>query len=125
MIRNPCAYTLKRQDILVVNAAVGEIGSMLECSASQLDKMLQTNVVGAHRVVAHFINALKQGKEKKLVIMSSVAGSLETGASRPIVIGAYAVTKAAANMLTVQYHTELHKDSPEFKVIAIHPGWVT
>ena len=106
----------------MVNAAVGELDSMFECSASKLDKMLQTNVVGAHRVVAHFINALRQGKEKKLVIMSSSAGSLEQNLGSPVVIGAYAVTKAAANMLTVQYHNELLKESSGFKVIAIHPG---
>lgn len=114
-------------DILVVNAAIGNAEKILKTSTERLGEYMEVNVIGTHRVVTAFLPALHRGKAKKIVIVSSQSASMERqiGAKRGF-SGPYAVSKAACNMLAVQYHNELNdgQGATPFVVVAVHPGWV-
>ncbi|KAK0436432.1 hypothetical protein EV421DRAFT_1124523 [Armillaria borealis] len=110
-------------DVIIINAAMGAPGRLLSTSTDTLAEYLSTNVVGPHRVVSAFLPALRRGKDKKIVFISSLAGSLHTQIGNSFgLMGPYTVTKAGCNMLAVQYHNELEKEG--FIVVPVHPGWV-
>ncbi|KAI1626988.1 hypothetical protein EDD37DRAFT_646683 [Exophiala viscosa] len=100
------ARKVKEADTLIVNGAIGE------------DELLT-----AHRVVNAFLPPLRVGNTRRIIYISSTAASLTKQVGEPWGLhGPYADSKTAGNMLTVQYHKELHDDG--FKVVFIHPGWV-
>ncbi|KAK0447408.1 uncharacterized protein EV420DRAFT_1647734 [Desarmillaria tabescens] len=110
-------------DMIIVNAAMGTPGRLLSTSTDTLSEYLSTNVVGPHRVVSAFIPALRRGRDKKIVFISSRAGSMHTQIGNSFgLMGPYTVTKAGCNMLAVQYHNELEKEG--FIVVPVNPGWV-
>lgn len=117
------AEKVKEADTLIVNAAIGEDELLTQISSERLSEYLNTNVVGAHRVINAFLPALRARKTRRIIYISSTAASLtkQVGESWGL-RGPYATSKAAGNMLTVQYHNELHQDG--FTVVAVHPGWV-
>ncbi|TRM70246.1 hypothetical protein BD626DRAFT_391779 [Schizophyllum amplum] len=114
-------------DVLIANAAIGGDDRLLAASTARLSAYLEANVVGTHRVVRACLPRLREGKEKKIVLVSSLSGSLQTCVNKLRGFrGPYAVTKAAVNMLAVQYHNELNCEGKEgFIVVPIHPGWVS
>lgn len=124
-------------------AATGGKDDLLTTSARQLTDYLDTNVVGPHRVVLAFLDAMRKGSDKKIVLISSQSGSLtkqrETprgfmgpyvGWQKPIdqncsraltrLLIPQAVTKSAVNMMAVQLHNELSGEG--FTVVPLHPG---
>ncbi|KAH6852640.1 dehydrogenase [Alternaria alternata] len=107
-------------DILINNAGVpshteGGIENMTD-----LTEVLNINVFGVHNVTRAFLPILKKGQLKKIVnILGSMAlSTMFKFQPTP----AYKVSKAALNMLTVQWAESLEKDG--FTVLAICPGWV-
>lgn len=80
-------------------------------------------MVGPHRVVQAFLPALLARPTRKILYISSTAGSLKgqvhTGWGLQ---GPYSVTKAAGNMMVVQWDNELR--SKGVTVVSVHPGWV-
>ncbi|OWY42049.1 hypothetical protein AA0114_g5135 [Alternaria tenuissima] len=110
-------------DILINNAGVpshteGGIENMTD-----LTEVLNINVFGVHNVTRAFLPILKKGQLKKIVNISSSLGSMALSTMfkfQPT--PAYKVSKAALNMLTVQWAESLEKDG--FTVLAICPGWV-
>lgn len=117
------AAQIKEADTLIINGAMGEDELLTQISSDRLLQYLDTNVVGPHRVINAFLPALFARKTRKIIYISSTAASLtnqvgETWGLR----GPYATSKGAGNMLTIQFHNELHGDG--FTVVAIHPGWV-
>lgn len=118
------AESVKSIDTLIVNAAIGEDDTVLGISDERWREYFEVNVLGVLRVVRAFLPALRAGKLKRIVLISSTSGSL----TRQIDIksgfkGPYSVTKAGVNMLAVQLHNELSK-AEGFTVVPIHPGWV-
>jgi NAD(P)-dependent dehydrogenase (short-subunit alcohol dehydrogenase family) len=83
-------------DTLIINAAMGEDEKLLNITDKSLTQYLDVNVVGPHRVIRAFLPALRKGKEKKIVVISSGSGSCAIqvehihGFSGP-----YSVSKAA------------------------------
>ena len=117
------AEKVKEADTLIVNGAIGEDELLTQISSERLSQYLNTNVVGVHRVINAFLPALRARGTKRIIYISSTAASLtnqvgETWGLR----GPYATSKAAGNMLTIQFHNELHAEG--FTVVSIHPGWV-
>ncbi|KAN0061528.1 hypothetical protein ACQY0O_006375 [Thecaphora frezii] len=112
-------------DLLVVNAGMAEAETLLSSDADRLRTYLETNLIGPHRAVKAFLPSLRRGSKKQIIFMSSVAGSLSMmkDYDELPIRGPYPITKAALNMLAVQYHNELSK-SEGFTVIPLHPGWV-
>ncbi|KAJ4982590.1 short chain oxidoreductase [Stagonosporopsis vannaccii] len=112
----------KGLDVLINNAGVpshteGGIENMTD-----LTEVLNVNVYGTHNVTRAFLPLLKQGGLKKIANISSSLGSMTLSAMGKFQpTPAYKVSKAAVNMLTVQWSESLEKDG--FTVLAICPGW--
>ncbi|KAF5009156.1 hypothetical protein FDECE_4600 [Fusarium decemcellulare] len=109
-------------DILVLNAAIGDEEYMETTSDERLQEYLVSNVVGPHRVIKEFLPALMRGSLEKIILVSSTSGSLANQVKgHQAFAGPYSVSKAAGNMLVVQYQNELRQKG--FCVAAVHPGW--
>lgn len=110
-------------DVLWNNAGVIEnMASPLESTPEELEKTLQTNVYGVMRLTSAAIPLLRAGKEKKIIVTSSLLGSIGGPTSRAAVATTYSITKAAVNMYSVKLAREL---APEgFTVLIFHPGYV-
>lgn len=80
----------------------------------------ETNVLGTLRVIQTVLPALRRGKNKKIVNISSKMGSISDNTSG----GAYAyrMSKTALNMATRSLSRDLLPAG--FTVLTMHPGWV-
>lgn len=82
---------------------------------------ISTNVLTAHVMISQMLPLLEKGKEKKIVNISTTVGSMSMGRQQHFVpTPAYKISKAALNMLTVQYALDLEKEGYAF--IAVSPG---
>lgn len=120
----------KGLDILINNAGTQSerSGKTSAMSLSDLELTMRINVTGVHLVTAAFLPLLKASKtnsphSKKIVNISSTLGSITWSHKSDMAsVPAYKISKAALNMLTVQYATELAPEN--FTVFAISPGWL-
>ncbi|KAJ9618368.1 hypothetical protein H2204_013042 [Knufia peltigerae] len=116
------ATKVNEADTLIINAGIGEMELLTQIPSSRLLEYLDTNVVGPHRVINAFLQALRARATRRIIYISSSVGSMTMQVGNQIGIrGPYAVSKAAGNMLVVQTHNELFQEG--FTVVAIHPGW--
>lgn len=105
-----------------VDAFVGNAGVWLPTSLeltdeANLDKVLETNLIGLFRWNAEIIPALKNSGDGNIILISSTAGQRgEAGYS------AYAASKGAIISLTKSMATELGPYG--IRVNCIAPGWV-
>lgn len=109
-----------RLDVLINNAAILYDSGAHAISADlwTVHQALDTNLFGVWRTVQAFLPLLRRGTHRRIVNVSSEAGSLASmGAGTP----AYAVSKAALNALTRILAAELRGD--RILVNAICPGW--
>jgi NAD(P)-dependent dehydrogenase (short-subunit alcohol dehydrogenase family) len=117
-----------RLDILVNNAGIAlDWFPGSELTADALRETLDTNVVGTFRVTKEFLPLLRRSKRGRIVNMSSALGSLTRQADpsstlsvRNILL-AYSASKAALNMMTIQFANELK--SAGIKVNSANPGF--
>lgn len=70
-----------------------------------------------------FLPLIRQGKEKKIVYITSGIGDIELTrvCEIPNLLG-YGVSKAAGNMLMAKYSVELKGEG--ISTLALSPGWV-
>lgn len=57
-------------------AAMGSADQILSTSPTTMAEYLAANVVGPHRVVLAFLDALMEGQNKNIILISSQSGSL-------------------------------------------------
>lgn len=114
----------KGLDVLVNNA--GLTATCFSAFAGDMDDLstcFDTNVVAVHRTIKAFLPLLRASKGKKIMNISSTQGSI-TRAFQPPHSYAHApdykISKAALNMLTVQWAKSLQDEG--FCVLAISPG---
>lgn len=108
-------------DILINNAAAQYDAPGSVPSMRYLDETMRSNVTGVHCVTANFLHLLRRGQHKKVINISSTLGSLAMAKDfASIPVAAYKISKAALNMLTLQYALELANEG--FIVMAISPG---
>ncbi|KAF2496703.1 putative short chain oxidoreductase [Lophium mytilinum] len=113
----------KGLDILINNAGVMPFALNGVATMDNLSSTFSTNVLSVHLVTSAFIPLLQKGTEKKVFNVSTTLGSIAHAATyRQMPAPAYAVTKAALNMLTVQY--SLGYEDQGFTFIALTPGWL-
>jgi NAD(P)-dependent dehydrogenase (short-subunit alcohol dehydrogenase family) len=112
-------------DVLINNAGIaGGATAPIDTTGDDLVRILDTNVVGAVRVTHAFLPLLLRSKRGILVNVSSGLGSL-SWATDPSRMESqrnflnYPASKAALNMLTVQYA----KAFPQLRVNAVDPGF--
>ena len=112
--------------VLVVNAGINITDSVCDASVEQLQKTLETNTVGVHRIIQSCLPLLRAGTAKKIIVLGASSGTFPVAhhlASTGMpAVGAYAVSKAAAHMLTMLYALELAKEG--FMTASVHPGVV-
>jgi NAD(P)-dependent dehydrogenase (short-subunit alcohol dehydrogenase family) len=115
-------------DVLVNNAAVEERGDgnvvigPADVTVDVVRKTFDTNVFGTVRVLHAFLPLLQRSAAPVVVNVSSGLGSLTLFASAPADIYpgvAYPASKAAVNMITVQYA----KAFPHIRINAVDPGF--
>ena len=122
------ALTIEALDVLVNNAAVEERGDgnavigPVDVTADLVRKTFDTNVFGTVRVLHAFLPLLQCSAAPVVVNVSSGLGSLTVVSSMPADIYpgvAYPASKAAVNMITVQYAKAL----PHLRINAADPGF--
>src|SRR5579862_8505015 len=117
-----------RLDILVNNAGIAlDWFPGSELSVEVLQETFDTNVFGVFRVTKALLPLLKKSRHGRIVNLSSGLGSLTRTAdangplaSRNMLL-AYCSSKAALNMITVQFANELK--SAGIKVNSANPGF--
>ncbi|KAK7219670.1 hypothetical protein V2G26_007673 [Clonostachys chloroleuca] len=88
-----------------------------------LMSLFNVNVMSAHQVTRAYLPLLKKGNTKKIANISTTVGSITMAPTfREIPTPAYKISKAALNMLTVQYALSLADQG--FTTIAVSPGWI-
>ncbi len=113
-------------DILINNAAIyieGQKPNLPSIENIDIKKALLTynvNSLGVLRVLKYFYPLVEKGKEKKIINISSEAGSI-TNCWRDREFG-YSMSKAALNMISAIL-INYSKDKG-IKVYSIHPGWM-
>ncbi|KIW16546.1 hypothetical protein PV08_03734 [Exophiala spinifera] len=108
-------------DTLINNAAIGDDELLLRTTESRLFEYVNTDILGPIQIVKVFLPALLACRTRKVVFISSEAGSLSLQVDINFGFrGPYAVSKAAGNMVVVQLHNELREEG--FKVVAVYPG---
>ncbi|KAL1969955.1 hypothetical protein VTN77DRAFT_7465 [Rasamsonia byssochlamydoides] len=115
--------TGKGLDILINNAGIINYNTGGVAAMNDLVPTFCANVNSVHLVTRAFLPLLRNGKEKKILNISSSMGSLTLAPQytyQPV--PAYKISKAALNMLTVQYALDEGKDGLIF--LAVNPGWL-
>lgn len=110
-------------DLLINNA--GRYGekrdvSLEEINLDDLRLTFEVNTLGPLRVTRAFRALLKAGREKKLVHITSLMGSISDNSSGSAY--GYRISKTALNMLNRNLGHELKADG--IVSVALHPGWV-
>jgi NAD(P)-dependent dehydrogenase (short-subunit alcohol dehydrogenase family) len=108
-------------DVLINNAGIaGEQRPPADATLEDMIRVFETNVYGPSRMLTAFTGLLELSEVPIVVNVSSAVGSLtrNSESSRPWSMLAYPMSKAALNMLTVQYA----KAFPRWRVNAVTPG---
>jgi NAD(P)-dependent dehydrogenase (short-subunit alcohol dehydrogenase family) len=108
-------------DVLVNNAGIsGRQRPPVEADVDDLEQVLATNVLGATRVLVACTPLLEASASPVVVNVSSAVGSLTLNAKPDAVwsLVAYPMSKAALNMLTIQYARAF----PRWRVNSVTPG---
>ncbi|KAH6720410.1 short chain oxidoreductase [Leptodontidium sp. MPI-SDFR-AT-0119] len=113
----------KGLDVLVNNVGIMGLTPGGIAGMDDLSNHFTVNVLSAHRTTRNFMPLLAKGTLKKVVNISTTLGSFTlapryTWAPAP----AYKISKAALNMLTVQYALEYAEKG--FTIFALSPGWL-
>jgi NAD(P)-dependent dehydrogenase (short-subunit alcohol dehydrogenase family) len=108
-------------DVLVCNAGVvgPERNSPLDLDFEGALDTFSVNTLGPMRLVKAFLPALLRGANPRIVIVSSVMGSMSYPGSDQI---AYRASKAAANKMLQALAEDLEPEG--VTAVALHPGWV-
>jgi NAD(P)-dependent dehydrogenase (short-subunit alcohol dehydrogenase family) len=104
-------------NVLVNNAGVYPTQGVFSVSEETFEMALEVNTLGALRTCQAFVPTMLQRKYGRVVNVSSGGGSFGEGLGP----AAYAVSKAALNVLTVKVAQAAQGD---VKVNAMCPGWV-
>ncbi|KAJ5798600.1 uncharacterized protein N7503_007896 [Penicillium pulvis] len=110
-------------DYLINNAGLMDYSPTGVEGMDNLNEIFHTNVTSVHTVTQAFLPLLRQGGKKTIVNISSTVGTFaKAGDFRVAPTPAYKVSKAALNMLTVQYAQQYEIEG--FTVLAVSPGWL-
>jgi NAD(P)-dependent dehydrogenase (short-subunit alcohol dehydrogenase family) len=111
------AFRLNPLDILVNNAGIGHVGTILQTTAADLDRLYRVNVRGVFNVTKAFLPAMLARKRGVVINIASIGG----------IVGvrdrfAYVTTKFAVVGLTKQLALDHSADGVRFNCIC--PGRV-
>lgn len=106
-------------DVLVNNAGVYPEGALLDVPVEGLLEAMAVHLFGPLELTRALIPDMRRKGWGRVVNVSSSYGSFAEGLRGP---GAYAVSKAAMNAMTLRLAREL--EGTNVKVNAVCPGWV-
>jgi|SRR5271165_3515932 len=112
-------------DVLVNNAGIsGGVTPARELTAEQVHAVYDVNVLGPVRMLHAFLPLLERSTSPVVVNVSSGLGSLTYSADPDaaysrLIVPAYFSSKAALNMLTLQYA----KAFPAIRINSVDPGY--
>jgi NAD(P)-dependent dehydrogenase (short-subunit alcohol dehydrogenase family) len=111
-------------DVLINNAGISDRTPVIETAASGVARVFDTNVLGPVRVLWAFTRLLDVSSCPVIVNVSSGVGSLAYAGDREgpyaeLNLLAYPASKAALNMLTIQWA----KAHPRWRVNSADPGF--
>ncbi|OQO07941.1 hypothetical protein B0A48_06733 [Cryoendolithus antarcticus] len=111
-------------DVLINNAGTNDTHpkGMRSVEVEALMSVFELNVMGVKRITIAFLPLLERGNEKKIINMCIIAPRIELAGEPHEPTYAYKVSKAAMNMLTMQYALDLQDSG--FTVMAVSPGWL-
>ncbi|KAL4245025.1 short-chain dehydrogenases/reductases (SDR) family protein [Abortiporus biennis] len=111
-------------DVLINNAAILKniLETFDEIDTSAFLEELRLNTIAILDVLRAFKPLVAKSAQKKVVVISSVQGSLESVGQLPNMGFTYSVTKAGVNMLLRKWG-KVYKEEG-ITTILIHPGWV-
>lgn len=101
-------------DVVVHNAAIGELGPVTAIDEAQIQRVVQTNIAGTIRVGVAAAKSLQD--DGRLILISSLNGRIPTPGG-----SLYAASKAALESLTRSWAQELGRR--KITVNAVAPGW--
>ena len=110
-----------RVDVLINNAGIDNGLSIRDTDVAGFQEILETNLVGVHRVTRTFLPLIQNSSTKKVINISSDFGSIAL--NDRVLFGAYSTSKAGLNMLTVAYKNDYASEGIIF--IPLHPGDVS
>jgi NAD(P)-dependent dehydrogenase (short-subunit alcohol dehydrogenase family) len=117
-----CAHELRDVaiDCLINNAGVlrGDGDGFTSLKFEDIEKSMLVNTLGPMRVTRAFLAHLEQGKNPRVVHITSKMGSISDNKSGGYY--AYRMSKAALNM----FHASFSAEFPWITSLAMHPGWV-
>ena len=115
--------TTQSIDLIINNSAItGDNQSILgdEINYDEIHTVIDVNAIGALRVTNELFHLLKNGHQKRVVSISSEAGSIYDCGRQGWF--AYCSSKAALNMLTAIIHNNLNPIGGQ--AFLFHPGWM-
>jgi len=108
-------------DVLINNAGIyGTSHGLEKEDPAGMLRILDTNAVGAVRLVKALFQPLRDGRGKKIAHISSAMGSIGENSSGGYY--AYRMSKAALNMFSVTLAEEVRKHG--LISVVLNPGWV-
>ncbi|KAE8239568.1 hypothetical protein A4X06_0g8197, partial [Tilletia controversa] len=125
------ASKMDNLDLLIVNAAIADNSPYIELQPEKHRAFYNTNVIGPLTAAQAFLPAMRKGKQKTIVFITSLVSNLalqlvnaqQPAEKRvPFSKGPYPATKAALNLLGIGLYNELSEEG--FSVLLIHPGLV-
>ena len=110
-------YSEKGIDIIVANAGIAYSDHLSSGDATQINQTLITNILGVTNTIVPFIPIMKDKKNGKIVIISSIASF-----TLPAFFGGYAASKVAVRRLADTWRGYLKKYN--IQVTTICPGYI-
>ncbi|MEO6122674.1 MAG: SDR family NAD(P)-dependent oxidoreductase [Ilumatobacteraceae bacterium] len=104
-------------DAIVNNAAISQSGPLESFPLDRLRDMIETNTLGALRMVQHVAAAWRDRGSGVIVNISSVQGRVSTPLS-----GSYGMTKFAMEAMSETLHYELGHFG--IRIVLIEPGYI-
>lgn len=129
--RDQLAESIGRLDVLINNAGIIVKASPTEITATQMRPVFETNLFGVASVTTAMLPLLARSAHPRIVNVSSTTASLSLTAEgtefggTPSTRMAYAPSKTALNMLTLQYTRAFAADKNlrHIKINSVTPGY--
>ncbi len=105
-------------DILINNAGISNIGLFMDYSLDEIDRLINTNLIGTMKITNALFDLIRKGKYQSIVNISSIWGNV--GASCEVL---YSASKGGINLFT----KALAKEVASFgiRVNAVAPGVIS